>query len=197
MNKSEREPLQNRWNGETSKLGMKYLLGKGKAPFPCLGSGREDLRGLVITEMITRADIRDVDLSGAAVEWAGQIGPYTKVRGGVFRYAVIDSNIGDYFSECDFTSTGMSGATIRGEFTDCDFSHTNLSSAGGTEVKFVRCRFTKTNFRKAHLIHCYFEGCQFDECKFGVGSLAGSRLVRSPIDPGMLSDTLMEHVEWS
>lgn len=197
MKKSDFDLLRERWTEQNLNEGMRFLFGKGDAPFPKLDRGYEDLRGMPIREVLKRVTIADVDLSDAYVERFGQIGSYSTVKRCVFRRALLDTNVQNWISECDFTSAKMGGATLRGEFVDCDFTSANLTSVGGTEVKFVRCAFVKTNFRKAHLIHCSFEDCRFEDCKFGTGSLGGSRFVRSPIDPVTLGNTIMDHVKWS
>nr|WP_315484263.1 pentapeptide repeat-containing protein [uncultured Undibacterium sp.] len=193
MDKSEIEQLKKRWTIQQMSQGEAALVGKSTSPFPVMDDGFLDLRGMVIAQFVKNITINCVDLSGAALERAGQFGmcKIEKVR---FCFASLQTNLGKIFNSCDFTSANLSGAVLRGEFSGCDFSMANLTSAIGTEVRFVKCVFVKTNFRKASLVHCSFEDCRFEECKFGSGSLSSSRFIRTPI-PADLGNTLMEKIK--
>ncbi len=190
---SDIEDFRSRWTSELLTAGVRSLHGKEESPFGNVTDRIRDLRGLLITQPVKSIQIDDADLTGCAVQGFGQFG-YCHFARCSFCEAMLTTNLGDNFQDCDFTNANLSGGVIRGRFTDCDFTATNLSSTMGTEIKFVRCKFVKTNFRKATLTHCSFEECLFLENKCRNGSLAYSKFLRSPIDPATLGNTLMEKV---
>ncbi|PQO46695.1 pentapeptide repeat-containing protein [Blastopirellula marina] len=193
MDKSQLGALQNRWTPHDSEAAIHWLLGKGAAPFTRLADGREDLRGLTITQFIKNVSLKNIDFSGAATVGFGQFG-MCMIAGCRFSNATLTTNLGHRFQDCDFTAAKMSGAVMRGEFADCNFSSANLTGVRGGQVQFVRCVFSQANLRKATLTHCSFTECEFEGCKFGSGSLSYSKFVSSPIEPESLGNTLLEKV---
>ncbi len=193
MDTSDLGTLKSRWTEPQTTTGQAAISCDSASPFPPMADGFSDLRGLVVTTILKYAKVSSVDLSGATFEKFGQFAmcDVEKVR---FRSALMETNLGRSFRECDFSSAKLLRAILRGAFVDCDFSMANLSSAKGTEVRFVRCVFVKTNFNKAHLLHCTFEDCRFEECKFHNGSLAYSKFIRSPIPNEDLGNTILDKV---
>ena len=193
MTKSESKALRTRWSSVLLGAGIQSLTGKGLPPFGNLKDGRCDLRGLVISQFVKNATIRDVDLSHSVTEGFGQFGMCHVIRS-CFREAKITSNLGYDFQECSFVDAKLSGVVLREKFVNCDFTSTNLSAGLGNQVQFVRCKFIKTNFKKTTLTHCVFEECEFAECDYGSGSLSFSKFINSPIESDSLGNTLMEKV---
>jgi uncharacterized protein YjbI with pentapeptide repeats len=195
MDASKIKEMRARWTIKNSVDGVSALTRKGASPFSQTEEGLIDLRGLRIVEMIKGVTVNKMDLSSILLE---QFGQFSRCKAENVRLcsASLQTNIGDDFNFCDFTSSKMAGAILRGAFVDCDFSLVNMTSAMGSEVRFVRCVFFKTNFSKATLIHCLFEDCQFRECRFQSGSLSFSKFIRSPVRQESLGNTLMENVKF-
>lgn len=193
MNTSQIKKLRSRWGQEELALGERALAGKGDSPFGRTPDGHSDLRGLTVRAFVKGVSIRRMDLSGMIFEGFGQFGNCS-IEESIFNGALLQTNLGAKFNSCDFVSADLAGATLRGKFNDCRFTAAKLAAATGTQVEFSRCDFSKANIRKALLTHCKFDECKFQDSQFGSGSFAFSTFIRSPLDGGLLNNTMMDRV---
>lgn len=196
MKVSELIILKERWTSEQRLKGQAALMGKSVPPLPVIDGKLIDLRGLEISEVIERVEIKLFDLSAIRLDGFGQFAR-CNVESCKFLYASLETNIGGNFHMCDFRSAKLTGAVLRGEFVDCDFSMANLSRVIGTKVKFLRCVFSNVKFNSAMLLHCVFEDCKFEECMFRNSSFSFSRFNRSPLENVDLENALMRSVKFT
>jgi uncharacterized protein YjbI with pentapeptide repeats len=183
-----------RWNDHFTSAAIAFLEGKALPPFSPLENGLIDLRGLVISKVLRNVKINGADLSGARFEGFGQFG-MCSFENSKFCFATLQTNLGNSFKACDFSSSKLTGAVLRGNFERCNFSKANMSSVRAREVKFIDCQFEKTNLRNAHLLYSHFEMSQLLGCSFGGGSLSFSTFVNSQIPVDDLQGTLIEKIK--
>lgn len=109
------EELRFRWTPELSSLGLRSLQGNGNEPYPNLADGSRDLRGLTISQFIKNVTVSDANLSHSATKGFGQFGMCHVLRCS-FREAMLTTNIGNNFQDCDFSIAQLRGVVPRGRF---------------------------------------------------------------------------------
>jgi fluoroquinolone resistance protein len=163
-----------------------------KSPFPMVTGdnvARHDLRGIIITEMVSNVTLDGIDLSFSAFSGAGQFVNASCVEC-AFVGASLETNLGVSFVRCDFTRAKLN--VIRGVFKECIFRNADLVSSLGRDIRFLRCDFSGANLRKANLYQCTFDQCRWENSKFGSGSLAESQFFGEFPSNSALGNTMLE-----
>lgn len=186
--------LVSRWNDALVKDSVQQLRsGVAATPFGLLDSGRNDLRGMPIHEILRKVNLEGIDLSHCKMLRAGQF-IRCKALDVAFVKASLITNVDGEFTDCDFGQCKLTGATLRGSFRGCSFEQANLRSASATGVVFEDCSFAEADLTSAHLLQCAFIRCRWDGARFGQGSLG--RSVFTGLRPQDVGDTIMDHVQF-
>jgi uncharacterized protein YjbI with pentapeptide repeats len=156
-----------------------------------------DLRGFPVSVIVRSADLVGIDFSESTWCTGAAQMILCRVERCDFVSAVLTTNVGARYTDCDFTKANLKKAVLRGTFTRCLFAGANMGGVIANSGTFIECAFTRANLKRAHLLHCTFTACDFDAISIGMSSFGGSRFKSSRIRPEDLGDTILNRTEFT